>query len=271
MAERPHEATLAVTVNYDVRDELREGGEEISNTPGGNFTVVTVSPEVGYRFPHGLAARLRIPIHHKTFDESVPDVHVERTGLGDVELLGGYDVLQGRHWRLTASAGLALPTGEHEEQPFVGSIAPTPLQLGSGTLDPLLGLATRFALNRHASFDASVSARLAVLENMHEYRPASVVETALGTEWRPWPERLGLDVAVEWSHVTKVAVAGDEVPNTGRDTLYLVPGANVHIWRGLALGANVRVPIYLHVNERQFTEDFLVAVRVVYRTPPLLE
>ena len=71
--------------------------------------------------------------------------------------------------------------------------------------------------------------------------------------------------------MTKVAVAGHEVPNTGRDTLYLVPGANVRIWRGLELGASVRMPVYLHVNERQFAEDLLVAVRLVYRTPPLLE
>jgi hypothetical protein len=35
------------------------------------------------------------------------------------------------------------------------------------------------------------------------------------------------------------------------------------------LGVTARVPMYLRVNQTQFAEDFLLAARLVYRTPPL--
>lgn len=279
-AERPHQATFAVTLNYDVRDKLRRGTETITNLVGGSFTVLTLSPEIGYRLPRGFSARLRAPFHWKTFDETSPTVHAKRTGLGDVELLGSYDIFYADEpaapppappapWRLTLSAGAALPTGQHEAQPFVGDVAPTPLQLGGGTLDPLFSASGQVRPHRYFAIDANAGARLSVMENMHSYRPASLFEVGVGGGWRPWPDRLGLDAHVEWSHVTHVAVAGIDVPNTGRDTIYVVPGVNVRIWRELSAGLSARVPVYLRVQQTQFAENALFLARVVYRTPPL--
>jgi hypothetical protein len=267
--------TFGLTFNYDVRDDLRRGAVAIPNSVGGSFTVLTLTPEIAYRLPRGFTARLRAPVHRKTFDETSPEVHVEKTGLGDLEFLGSYDLLHGREahaptrLRLSVTAGAALPTGKHEVQPFVGDVAPTPLQLGAGTLDPIVGIAGQYAPRDGWAIDVSGATRLAIMETMHDYRPASVLELAFGGHWRPWPGRLGLDLHVEWSHLTKVAVAGVEAPNTGRDGIYLAPGGNVTIGRGLALGVTARIPVYLRVNEAQFTEDFLLAVRVAYTTPSL--
>lgn len=264
-----------MTFNYDVRDNLRSGAQEVPNTVGGNFSVLTFTPELAYRLPRGFAVRLRAPLHWKTFDEASRGIHVTKSGFGDIELLGSYDVLHGSEphaptgWRLTATAGLAVPTGPHEVQPFVGEVAPTPLQLGGGTLDPILGLAGQYRLTQAWAVDASGAGRLAIMENRHRYRPASVVEIGIGGEWRPWPERLGLDLHLEWSHVTQVAVAGDAAPNTGRDAVYGVVNVSLHIWRGLAAGVTARIPVYLRVNQTQFAEDFLLGARLTYRTPPL--
>jgi hypothetical protein len=174
-----------------------------------------------------------------------------------------------RRRRGTEPPAPRCPLGKHEAQPFVGETVPTPLQLGSGTVDPIVALSGQYRGGDAWAIDAYAASRLAVMENTHGYRPASVVELGIGGEWRPWPERLGLDLHGEWSHLTKVAVDGVEVPNTGRDGIYLVPGANVEIWGGIALGTTVRVPVYLRVNETQFAEDYLLAARLIYRTPPL--
>lgn len=245
------------------------------NSVGGDFTVLTWTPEIAYRFPRKISLQLRAPIHRKTFDETTPDIHVAKTGLGDMELLGSYDVLPWREsqspprWRLTVGVGLTLPTGAHEEQPLVGGPIPTPLQLGSGTVDPLFALSGQYRASEAWSIDAYVVSRFPVMENADAYRPASVIELGTGGEGRPWPERLGLGLHLEWSHLTKVAIDGIEVQNTGRDGIYVVPSVNVEIWGGLALGVNARVPVYLNVNETQFAEDFLLAARLIYRTPPL--
>jgi hypothetical protein len=95
------------------------------------------------------------------------------------------------------------------------------------------------------------------------------VEIGLGGGWRPLPDRLGVDLHVEWSHLTKVSVAGTEAPNTGRDVIYLVPGLNVRVLGDLSAGASARVPVAMRVNQTQFTESVLFLARLVYRTPPL--
>lgn len=252
-----------------MRDTLRRGDEEIPNSVGGSYTVVSLTPEIGYRLPRGFAVRLRAPIHWKTFDETSPMVHREANGLGDVELVGSYEARFPAPWRLAASAGAALPTGEHEAQPFVGDLAPTPLQLGGGTFDPVAALVAEYRPNVRWGADARTAARLAVMENMHDYRPASLFEVGAGGQWRPWPRRLGLSLHVDWSHVTRVAVSGEEAPNTGRDTIYVEPAAAVVLWEGLSLEASARIPVYMRVNATQFAEAALFAVRLVYRTQPL--
>lgn len=252
-----------------MRDRLRHGDEEIENSVGGKYTVATLAPEIGYRLPRGFSVRLRAPIHWKTFDENSPAIHREISGFGDVELVGSYDLPLPVGWRATVLLGAALPTGEHVVQPFVGEAAPTPLQLGAGTLDPLVAANGEYRPDLRWSIDARAAARFALAENMHDYRPASLFEIGIGGQWRPWPRRLGVFLHLDYSHVTHVEVAGVEAANTGRDTVYVEPGAAVLLWEGFSLEATARIPMYLRVNETQFVESALFAVRVVYRTRPL--
>jgi hypothetical protein len=229
---------------------------------------MSLTPELGYRLPHGLGIRLRAPIHWKTFVESTPMIHREANGFGDLELVGSYDVSQAG-WRFSVSGGAALPTGAHEAQPFVGDpVAPTPLQLGTGTLDPIVAANTDYHLSPTWGLDARAAARLAVMENMHDYRPASLFEVGVGAAWLP-ARGLGAALHADWSHVTKVAVAGVEAPNTGRDTGYLEPSLLAGLGGGLSVQASARIPIYTRVNATQFTEDVLFALRLVYVSPPL--
>lgn len=260
---------FALTFNYDVRDTLRRGAGTVPNTVGGSYRVVTVTPEAGLRLRRGLSVRLRAPLHGKTFDETADGTHRVKNGLGDVEVLGGWDLAPARRWQLSFRAGAALPTGEHVAQPFVGTLAPTPLQLGSGTLDPVLGASGSFRPSGRFLLDAGAAARVVVMENSDRYRPASLYEIAVGGQWKVWPKRGALLLHVAYSHATLVEVAGVEAANTGRDAIYVEPGVTVRLWSTLTLEATARLPVYLRVNETQFTEDALFAARLVYRTPPL--
>jgi hypothetical protein len=234
--------------------------------------VRTLSPELAYRPLDRLAFRARVPVHWKTYEEI--SVHEERNGLGDVELLGSFEVVHAPAEQpadirsLTVGAGLTLPTGETEAQPFVGNVAPTPLQLGSGTVDPLLTISASRRFGDAWAIAAGGAARLAVMQNRHDYEPSSVVEAGMGVAWSPWPDRVAFDFQVEWSHLGRASVAGYEATSTGRGGVYLEPGASARLGRRLRAGAIVRLPVYLRVNETQFTEDFLLAVRLAYRTSP---
>ncbi len=252
-----------------MRDTLRRGGETISNTVGGRFAVVTVTPELGYYFPRGFQLRARIPVHRKSFEETTPVVNVERNGLGDLELLGRYERAVTDHWHASATAGAALPTGATEPQPFVGEAAPTPLQLGSGTIQPIVAGVARYKPQGRWSASANAAGRLALYDNSHEYRSASVFELGLGGGVSLWSGRVNARLHLDYSKVTHVEVAGVAAPNTGRDTIFASPGVRLKVWRDVSVDFSARVPLYMRVNATQFTEDALLAVRISYRTPRL--
>ncbi len=260
-------------MHYDVRGDLRRDTDKLANPGGVEFTVLTLTPEMAYGLPGRVSVRLRAPIHRKEFAEPGAGFRVRRQGLGDLEFLASYDVLRAsdvpaRRWHLAASAGLALPTGGHEVQPFVGQAAPTPLQLGGGTWDPIVGLGAHCHLGDLA-LDGTAAARLALMENSYDYWPPSVFEVGVGAAYRAAAGRMNLGLHAEWSHLTQVRVAEVEVPNTGRDALYAVPAASVRLGDPLGLSFTARVPVYLRVNATQLAEGTLLAARLIYRTRPL--
>ncbi len=252
-----------------MRDRLRRGDAQIANDVGADFTVATLVPEIGYGLPRRAFLRVRAPVHWKTFEETSPRIQVETSGLGDIELLGGWEPQPSKRWRANLALGLALPTGEHVAQPFVGQAAPTALQLGSGTMDPLASAAAEYRASPQWSADARAAARVALMANMHDYRPASIYELSTGGRWRALPRRLGIGLHATYSHVTKVQVDGTAAPNTGRDTIYLEPSLMATIRPGLGIEASARIPLYMRVNETQLAETALLAVRLMYQTPPL--
>lgn len=254
-----------------MRDTLRRGDDSLPNDGGASFTVLTLTPEVGYYFPRGFQARVRLPLHWKSFEESVPAVRVSERGPGDLEALAQYERAVMARWGATIVAGAALPTGTTAAQPFVGETAPTPLQLGSGTVDPIVSGTARYEPHDRWSASASTAARLVLYENEHDYRSASVFEAGVGAAVRLWSDLVRARLHVDYSLVTRARVAGIDAPGTGRDTVFVSPGVNVSLRADLRVDLSVRVPVYQHVNDVQLSESVLFAVRISYRTPRLFE
>ena len=252
-----------------MRETLRRGGETLPNSVGGRFEVLTMTPELGYQLPRGFDVRARAPLHWKSFEETTPAVTADASGLGDLELLGRYERTLSPRWYASATAGVALPTGSTEPQPFVGEAAPTVLQLGSGTVDPILAGLVRYAPPGPWVASANAATRLAVYENSHEYQSADLFELGIGGAVSLWSSRVDVRLHVDYSSVTHVEIAGVAAPNTGRATVYASPGVRVRLWREVTADVSAHVPLYMRVNETQFTEDALFAVRLAYRTPPL--
>jgi hypothetical protein len=257
-----------VVVNLDPRSDLRLGTSEVANVAGAAFTVVTVTPELSFRILDRLSIAARMPLHVKRFVER--GAHRDEDGAGDLELVGSAELLDladAGGLRLTVSGGLAFPTGSTESQPFAGTIAPTPLQLGSGTFDPLVAVSFVVLARREIRFAASAGARLTLYENARDYRAASVIETRAGPEWSEGPVSLALPVVL--SLVGRSRNDAEDVPSTGREVLYLAPEIELRPDDHVAVGAGLRIPLHLRVNERQLVEDFLVVFRISVTTAPL--
>jgi copper chaperone CopZ len=59
-------------------------------------------------------------------------------------------------------------------------------------------------------------------------------------------------------------VSGTEVPNTGRDVLYLTARLRARIVQRFSVEVGLRIPVYQHVNLTQYGETVMAQLRLVY-------
>lgn len=133
-----HDQHLAIT-------EARLGADV--GLPGG-FGASLVLPlrltatTIDYYDAAGVAVALTTPgIHHR--DETV-------AGLGDPMVLGGYGRVLGA-WRVAGRAGVTVPLGRTEADPFARGaqgLAHQHIQLGTGTVNPVLTLEASRSVGR---------------------------------------------------------------------------------------------------------------------------
>ena len=255
---------------YDQRSRLLEGSLSLPNNTGRRFDISAWTLDVGYRLPARFGVRVRAPVLWKRFHENGASDRII-FGLGDVEFGATYDVLASPRWAFTTGLGLALPTGETNEQPDAGAEVRTLLQLGTGTVDPLIWAALAFLPIRNFDIHLALGARPVLYSNRFEYQAASVYTGALGVSHRCcFGERVGLGVEFEASHTTRARVRGSDLQDTGRDIVSAVPRIRVNIMKSLYAELAGSLPLYQNVNEHQLGSTFQVDLRVGYTSPPLV-
>ena len=156
-------------------------------------------------------------------------------------------------WTIAAGAGVSLPIGRAESNPFALGRAGLPhqhIQFGTGTVDPALSLAASRRTGDW-SLTASASARLTLAQNSHGYRAGDRFGAALGTARalpRRWALRGGLEVSREEAEKWDGRI--EEEGNLGRTDLFALLGLS----RSLAWGtwsADVRLPVLSHSESSQ--------------------
>ena len=262
---------LATELSYDHRGRLLSGSTDV---PGGDgrFFIGTLAVEAGLRLPRRFGLDVRLPFYWKSFQESGKPAN-ELLGPGDLELSGSYELLARPKWSATIAVGLAFPTGATSQQPIAGAAVPTPLQLGTGTFDPLFDAAASFRPVPAVLVRAGFDARPVLYANGYSYQAASVYAASLGGEYRFLDGRLQPGVDLEYAHTTHAAVGGAEVPNTGRDVLYVLVRLRARLVQRFEAELGLRVPVYQRVELTQFGETVMVDLRLSYAArrekPPL--
>lgn len=167
-------------------------------------------------------------------------------------------------WTLAGRAGVAVPLGRTEPDPFALGDLGLPhqhLQFGTGTWDPVLGAAAgrRFG---EVAFTVWTLARFVVAENGHGYQ-AGHRYYAEATAWRrlsgPWSGSLGLDLAREQPERWNGVVRTDE-GNIGRTDLLASAGLSHRIGGAGSLSLTVRVPLLTRTKGAQVDYPVIVSV-----------
>ena len=179
----------------------------------------------------------------------------EVRGLGDTTAGVWYRrTHRGLTW--TLNGGMSIPTGSARKPVFRpelqdGSLVPmSRLSRGSGTWDPLLGLAVeqQVAGGRWVS---SLAARMPVAQNDEGLRVGASWELGSG-----WAHTLGTHKVMgyaraDWLHREQDVFNGTRVLVGGGDWVYLSPGLAVMVGKGVNVQAEIKVPAYRNLANRQ--------------------
>ena len=225
---------------------------------------------------YGITARVTafgiLPFLDKELEFNAPTGRVTRgtRGFGDLTTLLRVTALvinrHGETLRVAPFVGLKLPTGRDDEADTIGRL-PQPLQLGSGSRDPLLGGIFTWQKLRW-ELDVSTSYQFRTAANDFEAGDEARGEASF--QYRLIPRsKLGrgvpsylfgvLETNAVWRGRNRLN--GIDDPNSGGFTLYVAPGLQ-WITTRTVVEAAVQVPLVQSPNGRGLGDDFVARLSV---------
>jgi len=204
--------------------------------------------------------------HHR--DETV-------TGIGDIRLTMKSFVVFNHTLQLAGIIGVSLPTGKlnsvtaasylgHEEAAAIGATVPkhSHIQLGSGTLDPIIGAEALVRLNSRWMLFGNGTVTAPFYANKYDYRTSAIGSLTMGAARRQFNGALIPSFSVELFYSSRDKfdgpdIVGDSgvfdgnfwVPNTGRFETSVKPGVVIRLKQRLTLTMQMRVPVYTRIRE----------------------
>jgi hypothetical protein len=179
----------------------------------------------------------------------------EVRGLGDTTVGVWYRRARSG-WTWTLNGGLSIPTGSTRKPVFRpelegGSLVPmSRLSRGSGTWDPLLGVVVERPL-AGGRWVGSLAARTPLADNRDGLRVGASWEVGSG-----WAHTVGTHkvmgyVRGDWLHREQDVFNGLPVLVGGGNWVYASPGMAVMVGKGINVQAEVKLPVYRQLANRQ--------------------
>jgi hypothetical protein len=234
----------------------------------------TVSAGLAYGITDNLTVSLKIPyisfnnireVHGEEHDEEnggeLGEVHLhgDSHGIGDITVLGQYRFLKEDSRKLESSVlfGLKVPTGKTSKKDVNGERFETEFQPGSGSWDPILGLAVTKRFDRF-SLDADARYTL-VTEGAQDTDLGDLFNYDLALSYH-LPARVPMDLVLElngeWKQKQKINGEKDE--SSGEHALFLSPGMRINLGRLSSAFLSVGFPVVQDLNGIQSDTDYRV-------------
>ena len=224
---------------------------------------------------YGVTAKLTlfgvVPLLDKNLEVTTPQGRVTRktSGLADVRLFARYTVYQvnrrGQTMRLAPFAGIELPTGTDDVADALGRL-PAPLQLGSGSWDPFVGLV--FSRQTFAG-QVDVSASYTFTTAANDFQFGDELRLDVATKLRLLPRHLSgglpsflygnVETNLIWKDEDTLGGAVDV--NSGGATWYLAPGLQ-YVTKRIILEAAVQLPVVQDLNGMALENNVITTLSV---------
>ena len=248
---------------------LRSFGFFQKSEGGGNELNVWTAPAIAsYALVTDATLTLTVPYINKHFE--TPTGNFDASGIGDISLVGKYrfyrrDLPFGRD-QAAFIGGLEFPSGSTSEGP--GLKAAPPLQLGSGGVDGIVGVAAG-TTRKSYSIEGSLSGKINSEAKDFHFGNALLYDLYLAYQTYPkWPTPPAqLNFSVEFNGRT---VADNEVEgrtlNTGGTVLFISPGIQYIVTENLLFETGVQIPIVKDFPSGALEPNFTVlfGLRVIF-------
>ena len=224
----------------------------------------TISAVVAYGITDNLTLSLKIPytsqnnIREAHSDE--PDEihqHGDARGMGDITILGQYRFLKlpSRQFETSVLFGLKVPTGKTNDKDMHGERFEAEHQPGSGSWDPILGIAATRRFGR-ISLDADLRYTL-VTEGAQDTDLGDLMNYDLAFSYQV-PGKIPLDLVMElngeWKQ--KQEIRGSTDQNSGEHVLFLSPGIRAVLNRSLSAFFSIGFPLFQDMNGIQSETNY---------------
>ncbi len=204
------------------------------------------------------------------FDPSGPSITQEEAtnivGLGDMSFLAKYGVLSGTV-DVAVLAGVKMGTGSTREETNGGDRLAPDHQPGTGSWDPIFGVAASHVVDERLTFDASALYQITTKgrqdfeagDLLHLNVKAEYQVTALGK----WP-RVFADLELNFQWSAKDKGLGHKDQDSGGVLLFLSPGIKARLDSKLTIALSVPIPVYQGLYGVQHEEEFEVLFGIGY-------
>ena len=177
------------------------------------------------------------------------------SGVGDVQALARYSFYQTKDSNAGVRFGVKLPTGDTKKGNAEEDAERT-LQLGSGSVDSLLGAYYNYRTGNTARFAQGMWQQS--VSNRDNFKPGRKLNADVGFSYSATAD-LNLLLQLNLQHKSKDSGANAEPADSGGHSVFLSPGLSLRVTPSTQVYGFVQKPILQYVNGAQLTADWSVA------------
>ena len=241
--ERTNNTTYSIFLNYSVTD---------------NFSLEAV-------IPFRLVTNEKILFRGQYDKQPEGGKYIRDTdGLADIVVMGRYGFYPfDNNLQMAFGLGVKLATGDTEAQDIYGKRFSDNLQIGSGTIDPIISF---FMAYPNGNWLSSLSAltRLSLHENIYGYKYGNEYHLSLGMNYS-LSEIYFIKNRINYIFTQRDTYQfGYIVQSRGGETVYMSPGIGIRINPEIKFNVDYSIALYQRVNEAQLMSDGFITFNLNY-------
>jgi hypothetical protein len=261
-------------IRYLSLGSVYEGGKKTENAERELETHLTQQYSLYFSVSPRFSIGAFVPIakrHSEQLNEVGNLVTGNEFGLADVSLLLRYKALVAHDIETTSiislAAGVKLPTGKTNGKDSEGNLLDSHVQLGTGSMDVLLGLSGFVTFQRVALIGNLLGAITSEGANGHKF--GSILNYDASIRYRLYPSeydesQLFATFGVYGELRGHELQDGASIASSGGNVLFLSPGVQVFPLPSISIEASYHIPIVHALNGSQLGEDYRIMAGVQF-------